>query len=168
SERVSVSAEASSAVGKLPQKPLNLITISGQARTGKSFFMNTLAGAADNDVFAVGGGSHPCTVGSFISTTTRSLSDFGSELGSPPLSSSMSGMNLGDSVQPEIGFVDVEGKGDKDINYELKLATPLLLLSKVVIYNWRGLPAKATILDSLGTMRAAAATIELSQRQGEY
>lgn len=43
----------------------------------------------------------------------------------------MSGMNLGDSVQPEIGFVDVEGKGDKDINYELKLATPLLLLSKV-------------------------------------
>lgn len=71
SERVSVSAEASSAVGKLPQKPLNLITISGQARTGKSFVMNTLAGAADNDVFAVAGGSHPCTAGSFISTTTR-------------------------------------------------------------------------------------------------
>lgn len=71
SEHVAVSAEASSAVGKLPQKPLNLITIWGAARTGKSFFMNALAGATENDVFAVAGGSHPCTVGASISTTTR-------------------------------------------------------------------------------------------------
>ncbi|CAN0417639.1 unnamed protein product [Pylaiella littoralis] len=168
SECVSVSAEGSSAVEKLPQKPLNLITIWGGARTGKSFFMNALAGVAEYDVFAVAGGSHPCTVGAFISITTRSLSDFGSESGCPTLSSSMSGMNLGAGVQPEIGFVDVEGQGDKHITYEIKLAIPLLLLSKVVLFNWSGLPNKTTMLNSLGTMREAATTIDRSQRKDVF
>ncbi|CAN0411319.1 unnamed protein product [Laminaria digitata] len=76
SECVSVYAEASSAVGKLPQKTLNLISIWGGARTGKSFFMNALAGVAENDAFAVAGGSLPCTVGAVISTTTRRYAPF--------------------------------------------------------------------------------------------
>ena len=33
--------------------------------------------------------------------------------------------------EPEIRFVDVEGQGDKHRTYETRLATPLLLLSKV-------------------------------------
>ncbi|CAM9866212.1 unnamed protein product [Ectocarpus sp. 12 AP-2014] len=167
SECVSVSAEALSAVRKLPQKPLNLITIWGAARTGKSFFMNALTGVAGNDIFAVAGGSHPCTVGAFISTTTHSLSDFGGESGSPTAvsSSQLSGTNLGADVQPEIGFVDVEGQGDGHLTYEVKLATPLLLLSKVVFFNWLGQPNKTTMLDRLGMMREAAATIDRSQRR---
>lgn len=69
SERVSLSTQASSVVGKLPQKPLNLITIWGAARKGKSFFMNALA-RTENDVFRVAEGTDPCTVGASIMTTT--------------------------------------------------------------------------------------------------
>lgn len=43
-------------------------------------------------------------------------------------------MNSKAGMQLEIGFVDVEGQGDKHITYEIKLATPLLLLSKVRKY----------------------------------
>lgn len=43
----------------------------------------------------------------------------------------MLGMSLGADVHPEIGFVDVEGQGDRHITYEIKLATPVLLLSNV-------------------------------------
>lgn len=74
---------------------------------------------------------YPRSTESISAAILASLSDFGSESGSPTRSSSLSGMNLGAGVQPEIGFVDVEGQGDKHIPYEIKLATPLLLLSKV-------------------------------------
>ncbi|CAM9969406.1 unnamed protein product [Ectocarpus sp. 12 AP-2014] len=132
--------------------------------------MNALTGVAGNDIFAVAGGSHPCTVGAFISTTTHSLSDFGGESGSPTAvsSSQLSGTNLGADVQPEIGFVDVEGQGDGHLTYEVKLATPLLLLSKVVFFNWLGQPNKTTMLDRLGMMREAAATIDRSQRRDAF
>lgn len=60
-----------------------------------------------------------------------SLSEFESESGGPPLSSSFSGMKIGSDDNPAVGFVDVEGQGDKHNTYEVKLATPLLLLSKV-------------------------------------
>lgn len=68
-EQVSLSDEAFDAVKRLPEKPLNLVTIWGATRTGKSFFMNAIAGV-ENGVFPVAGGSDPCTQGAFMSTTT--------------------------------------------------------------------------------------------------
>lgn len=130
-EHVSFSTEARALVGNISQnKHLNLIAIWGPARTGKSFFMNTLAQYTGCGVFSVRGGVDPCTVGAYIATTSKSFETFskgnrdaGTELKTTSTSAS----------RPEVGFVDVEGQGDKHLSYDMLLATPLLLLSKVII-----------------------------------
>lgn len=110
-----------------PDKPINLITIWGPARTGKSFFMNALAGENAVEVFPVSGGVDPCTVGVSMSTTARSLAGF-----------SQQQYNSGERMEdcsatgaPMVGFMDVEGQGDKHLSYDMLLATPFLLISKV-------------------------------------
>ncbi|CAN0253612.1 unnamed protein product [Ectocarpus sp. 12 AP-2014] len=175
------------------KKPLNLITIWGNARTGKSFLMNALIApesddnnntSSDKDVFAVAGGSRPCTVGASISTTTRSLEQI-SSASSPPPSTAASGGGRrswwwGSSSEqasteasqpqqlPDIGFVDVEGQGDNGDSYDTKLVAPLLLLSKVVIYNWQGLPNRATTLDKLSAMTYAASLLSPEEREDSF
>lgn len=42
------------------------------------------------------------------------------------------------SNSPNVGFVDAEGQGDKDVSYDANLICPILLASKVVIFNWKG------------------------------
>ena len=37
-----------------------------------------------------------------------------------------------------VGFIDVEGSGDKTGHYDLVLTTPILMSSKVVFFNWMG------------------------------
>ncbi|CAN0374281.1 unnamed protein product [Hapterophycus canaliculatus] len=105
------------------RKPLNLVTIWGHARSGKSFLMKALL-AAESDVFAAAGGSGACTVCALISTTSRTLSQ---------ISSAQDGRRSDrpQPQQPDIGFVDVEGQRDGHQSYETKLVTPLLFLSKV-------------------------------------
>lgn len=116
-----------------PEKPINLISIWGPARTGKSFFMNALAGENKINVFAVRGGIEPCTVGAFLSTTALSLPEFAQEQCIPGEADD----SRGASRAPMIGFVDSEGQGDKHLSYDMLLATPLLLISKVSknLYN---------------------------------
>lgn len=107
-------------------EPLNLVTIWGPARTGKSFFMNCLA-RADN-LFRVSGEMEPCTIGADMSTTMLGLSEFAHEQGALAHREADASES---TAPPAIGFVDVEGQGDRDISYEVLLATPLLLISKV-------------------------------------
>ncbi|CAN0201634.1 unnamed protein product [Scytosiphon promiscuus] len=191
-QSVRLAKEAGPALKKYfpSKKPLNLITIWGEARTGKSFFMNTLVApendgsntSSGKDVFAVAGGSRPCTVGASISTTTRSIEQISSS-SSPPLPPAAGGERrwIGWSPfeqpspgepepgqQPDIGFVDVEGQGDNGELYDTKLVTPLLLLSKVVIYNWKGLPTRATMLDKLSAMTYAASLLSPEEREDSF
>lgn len=126
-ERVTVTKDALACFSELPPTPLNLVMIWGAARSGKSFFMNHLVRCESGNIFQVSGEFAACTVGADMSKTTVGLTEFrhptaagGCNTGTSPASS-----------EPAIGFVDVEGQGDKRKGHEILLATPLLLLSQV-------------------------------------
>ena len=48
-------------------------------------------------------------------------------------------------------FVDTEGQGDEDIDSDI-LLTPILLLSKVILFNWKGGMQKNQILNELAIL----------------
>ena len=52
----------------------------------------------------------------------------------------------------QVGFVDVEGQGDQSEAYDALLVTPLLLLSKVILFNWKGGVEKTSMLKLLATL----------------
>lgn len=107
-----------------PSKLLNVVTVLGPARKGKSFLMNALAGR--NGVFPVSPAVVPCTTGADLSPILMPLPSF-AQLGreeefdrSAPAPDS-----------PTIAFVDLEGQGDKSVEHGVRLATTFLVLSKV-------------------------------------
>lgn len=124
SQQVQPTEDGVAVVAEFPARPLNLITIWGAARSGKSYFLNVLA--QHQRQFRVSAAVEPCTVGADLSLTAPTLCDFKGSVDS-------SCTNPGDACQscPLIGFVDVEGQGDQHISYDVLLGTPILLLSKV-------------------------------------
>ncbi|CAN0316110.1 unnamed protein product [Ascophyllum nodosum] len=161
-EQVSVTPDALVTIGELPQVPLNLTTIWGRARTGKSYIMNLLARREKGDIFPVSGGFKACTVGADMSKATVGLESFSR------CSYAAGAEELGGGRTPDIGFVDVEGQGDRHQSQDILLATPLLILSKVVIFNWLGRPNKNTVLGELATMSEAATFINRGQRGNAF
>jgi hypothetical protein len=81
---------------------INLISIFGAARQGKSFMMNLLAN--QQDLFRISNEKDPCTQGVDMSSHFMPLSDFSRQNSCPGISSKV-----------KIGFVDAEGQGDRDI-----------------------------------------------------
>lgn len=106
-----------------PSKLLNVVTVLGPARKGKSFLMNALAGR--NDVFPVSPAVVPCTAGADLSPILMPLPSF-AQLGRDEFDRSARA-----PVSPTIAFVDLEGQGDKSIEHGVRLATTFLVLSKV-------------------------------------
>lgn len=102
-------------------QPVSLVTVLGSARQGKSFLMNALAGS--DTAFLVSPEVRPCTAGADLSPTLMPLSEFSS------LGSEFDGLPF-NSSDPTIGFVDMEGQGDRSSERDVRLATPFLLLSK--------------------------------------
>ena len=49
-------------------------------------------------------------------------------------------------------FVDTEGQGDKDVDSDTTLLTPIVLLSKVILFNWKGGMQKNQILNQLALL----------------
>jgi hypothetical protein len=143
---VDISQEGTDRIAKTAHA-LSLIMIFGPARQGKSFFMNALM---DDDEFQVSSMSEPCTQGVHLSTRSPALQDFAAD------------------AEPEapisLGFIDVEGSGDKTGHYDLVLATPILIASKVVFFNWMGGIQKNDILEKLAVLSNAAKKIERSSR----
>ena len=127
--------------------PLNLIAIFGAARQGKSFLMNELAGGSAG--FKVSNKSDPCTVGVDLASKLMPLSDFAGS----KASCTEDGRNI------QIGFVDAEGQGDRDQSYDAKIATPILLSSQCVLFNWRDSLQKDRILELLGVLTRAASSV---------
>ena len=119
-----VQDQATATLQALGVEKLSLVMVYGQARTGKSFLMNKLIG--EPGFFTVRAGHVPTTVGVDLSPFMP-YSAFTGSTGSSSSSSSSSSSTAGDKV----GFVDVEGQGDRGINYDVMLAAPLLLVSKV-------------------------------------
>ena len=104
----------------------------GDLRTGKSYLMNALA---KTTAFGVSGQARSFTKGVHVAPA-----------------------QLLDTDDAKVVFVDMEGQKDKGMSYDLKLATPILLVSKVVVLNLvcpTG-PSKVGILDTLEILMNAA------------
>mmetsp|Transcript_123077 Transcript_123077/g.217952 ORF Transcript_123077/g.217952 Transcript_123077/m.217952 type:complete len:900 (+) Transcript_123077:74-2773(+) len=120
---------------------INTVMICGNVRTGKSYLMNALV---DQPVFGVSSQARSFTKGVWISPDLVALSQFDSRA---------------KSSTPKLAFVDMEGQGDDGgIKQDVKLATPLLIMSKAVILNdiCAAGPAKEDILGKLEVMMHAA------------
>lgn len=150
--------------------PCNLISIFGRARQGKSFLMNCLAG--ETEIFRISNEKDSCTQGIDISNKWLSLSEFSAinnninNSNSKPRSTTQPVLASGRAVatttganQMKVGFVDAEGQGDKDVTYDANLICPILLMSKCVIFNWKGDLQKDHLLSTLGIMTRAAKNI---------
>lgn len=129
-----VSSAGDSVLRTIPTAaPVNLVSIVGPARNGKSSLMNAVIG--DGDTFKMSAAVKPCTEGGDLSPYTARLSDF--ELkdvgkGGVGRERGASTSSYGDlDVDAFVAFADVEGHGDESIEHDVRLATPFLLLSKV-------------------------------------
>ena len=49
-------------------------------------------------------------------------------------------------------FVDTEGQGDESVESDATLLTPIILLSKVILFNWKGGLQKNQILNELALL----------------
>ena len=107
-------------------KFLNFTTILGPARQGKSFLMNCLLG---NNAFHTTDSLGVCTKGIQVASVVSEVGDGGCAF-----------------------FVDTEGQGDEDVDSDATLLTPILLLSKVILFNWKGGLQKSKILDELAIL----------------
>lgn len=104
-------------------QPLGIVTVVGSARQGKSFLMNALTGS--DTTFCVSPEVLPCTAGADLSPNLMPLCKFislGSKYPRVPRVTS--------SSDPMIGFVDMEGQGDRSAESDVRLATPFLLISQ--------------------------------------
>eukprot|EP00937_MAST-01D_sp_MAST-1D-sp2_P003750 g3750.t1 len=126
--------------------PLNFVTIFGKAREGKSTLMNLLAGEDVHDgLFEISHADESCTRGVNLSSKFVASDAFcqGADAGA------------------QVGFVDVEGQGVESTEYDMLLVTPALLLSKVLLLNWKGSAQPDAILSLLGVLADAAESINL-------
>ena len=122
---------AQDSIARVGDSSLSLVTICGRTQEGKSFLLNQLVG--DPFCFGVHGNGAPKTKGADVS---------------PILS--MQG------TAPKVAYVDAEGLGGEDVLKDVLLLTPLLLVSSVFIYNWRGGAAKEGMLKQLGVLADVA------------
>lgn len=136
----------------LESSPLNLISIFGRARQGKSFLMNCLAG--EEQIFKISNEKESCTQGIDISDKWMSVTDFSKVYGGSACEGKL-----------QIGFVDAEGQGDRDVAYDANLVCPILLASKCVIFNWKGDLQKDHIISTLGIMARAAKNVSLTEEE---
>lgn len=108
------------------RKFLNFVTILGPARQGKSFLMNCIIG---NSVFDAADAIDVCTKGVQVAGIMKEVENGGGAF-----------------------FVDTEGQGDEDIDSDTTLLTPIILLSKVILFNWKGGLQKNQILNELAIL----------------
>ena len=108
------------------QAILNVVTILGLARTGKSTLMNNVVG---EEVFVTSAEVLACTEGVWVSNTTK---DTGKD-----------GVTI---------YVDTEGQGNESDATDYKLIMPVLLLSKVIIFNIKGRITKTDVLTELALL----------------
>ena len=126
--------------------PTNVVAVFGKVRTGKSYLMNALAEAPD--LFVVSSGARSFTRGVHVSsrTTTRRAATGG---------------------DIHLTFADIEGQGDQGTLYDLKLVSPLLLVTKVLILNVQCStgPVREEILESLASVMHAARQLHATKRE---
>lgn len=117
---------------------INMVTVFGTVRTGKSYLLNAII---DKQIFGVSAQAESSTAGVEICRPISQLGGYGNS-----------------SSSPKFVFVDMEGQGDKGISQDVKLLSPLLIISKAVVLNelCAAGPPKDVILEKLEVMMYAA------------
>ncbi|TGO11294.1 hypothetical protein BTUL_0113g00240 [Botrytis tulipae] len=133
---------------RLIKDPLNLISVMGPARSGKSTLMNVLAGCTVTELFETYPGMETFTKGIQIPTRVLPLPQFSSLEGETTVVPS--------DANVKVTFVDTEGQGAIGDNYDMDLFSPALVTSRVIIYNRTGGLLTEEILSQLGMMTQAA------------
>jgi len=144
---------------QISNQQINLISIFGRARQGKSFLMNCLAG--EKEIFRISNEKESCTQGIDISDKWINLSAFES-IDNP------ANQRIAKSSNIKVGFIDAEGQGDKDVSYDANLVCPILLVSKCVIFNWKGDLQKDHLLGTLGIMTRAAKNVNSIDKSKKF
>ena len=139
-------------VVRMVTEPLNLISVMGPARSGKSTLMNLLAGCSVSELFPTYPGMETFTKGIYVPTRMLSLPEFSALEGDPPVQSSNASM--------KVTFVDTEGQGAVGTSYDMSLFSPALISSRVVIYNRTGGLLIEEIINQLGMMTQAAQRLQ--------
>ena len=152
-----VEPEVNSVLSNAGRSAVSLICVQGDLGVGKSYLMNTLA--QQPGLFGVSAGSTSSTIGAWLSPALVSLSTFA---GSRPADVPAAG-------GPLLGFVDMEGQGDRGLAYDIKLATPLLVVSHVVLLYFQVSTRlqKEVILNKLAVLGRAAGQIIAGVDDGE-
>ncbi|KAI4090212.1 MAG: hypothetical protein LQ344_004904 [Seirophora lacunosa] len=135
-------------VVRMVTDPLNLISVMGPARSGKSTLMNLLAGCKVTELFPTYPGMETFTKGIYVPTRMLPLPEFSALEGDPPVQSS--------NANIKVTFVDTEGQGAVGTGYDMSLFSPALISSRVVIYNRTGGLLVEEIINQLGMMTQAA------------
>ena len=141
-------------VVRMVTDPLNLISVMGPARSGKSTLMNLLAGCKVSELFPTYPGMETFTKGIYVPTRMLSLPEFSALEGDPQVQSSDSNI--------KVTFVDTEGQGAIGISYDMSLFSPALISSRVVIYNRTGGLLIEEIINQLGMMTQAAQRLRVA------
>lgn len=141
-------------VVRMVTDPLNLISVMGPARSGKSTLMNLLAGCQVTELFPTYPGMETFTKGIYVPTRMLSLPDFSALEGDPPVQSS--------DANIKVTFVDTEGQGAIGTGYDMSLFSPALISSRVVIYNRTGGLLIEEIINQLGMMTQAAQRLQVA------
>lgn len=140
-------------VVRMVTNPLNLISVMGPARSGKSTLMNLLAGCKVTELFPTYPGMETFTKGIYVPTRMLSLPEFSALEGDPPVQSS--------DANIKVTFVDTEGQGAVGTGYDMSLFSPALISSRVVIYNRTGGLLVEEIINQLGMMTQAAQRLQV-------
>lgn len=136
---------------KSEQRQVNVAMVCGRLRTGKSYLMNCLL---RHPCFAVSSQARSFTKGVDLSSRLVDVEELGGKKGGP-----------------RVAFADLEGQGDKGLAQDLKIATPLLIVSKVVLLMevCPGGPSSEAILESLQLLMMAGNCIaERKDRRGLF
>jgi len=175
--KLTINEEGSHILSGLPKNDnANLLFIFGNARSGKSFMMNCLVGVPG--MFKVINSATPCTKGVDISSYVMKYETLAAHT-KTPLPEPKEGLEQEKksggilsvfkrkkeekpSGPPLMGFVDVEGQGAEDGTYDTMLALPLLMVSKIVLFNHKGAPTVTDMLSKLGVLARASDYIDLT------
>lgn len=141
-------------VVRMVTDPLNLISVMGPARSGKSTLMNLLAGCKVSELFPTYPGMETFTKGIYIPTRMLSLPDFSALEGDAPVQAS--------DANIKVTFVDTEGQGAVGTSYDMSLFSPALISSRLVIYNRTGGLLVEEIINQLGMMTQAAQRLRVA------